>query len=294
MPILDKAQPATKLYKDPKVKALLVGPSKSGKTTSAVTIMEVLPKDQHALLVDVDLRASSVYGTPNLDILQVLEPDPRVATAWRDLGMLRTELWTKVRANKFPYGAIIVDGLTKLNTFSMNYVLTLRRTDGTTVATGLGGAPAQPHYTPQMQELARFVNSILPLPCHVIFTGHLDLYKDEHLGTLQYFPRVYGKTRTEIGSWFDETYLCHRHPVGKNDVIYEWITTGTDRTDFLGSSINKRGKLWTSPIKLDLDQSPAGFAKLLELSKGGAADAQTVTPVRTSTQALVPPITKTS
>jgi len=269
MPILDRAQPATKLRKDPKVKALLVGPSKSGKTTSACTIMEALPKDQRALLVDVDLRASSVYGTPNLDIIQITEPDPRVPTAWRDLTMLKTELWTQVRSSKFTYGAVIVDGLTKLNTFAMNYVLTLRTTSGQAVATGLGGAPAQPHYTPQMQELSRFVNSFIPLPCHVIFTGHLDLYKDEHLGTLQYFPRVYGKTRTEIGSWFDETYLCNRRSPAKNTIIHEWITTGTDRTDFLGSSINKLGKLWDSPVELDLDKSPAGFAKILELSKGG-------------------------
>lgn len=267
MPVLDKAQPSTKLRREAKVKALLVGPSKSGKTTSACTILAAMPESERALLVDIDLRASSVYGTPRLDVIQILEPDPMAPKAWTELKQLKSELWMLARKNEFPYGAIIFDGLTKINTIAMNYVLTLRTTKGDMVSRGLADSPAQPHYAPQMQELSRLVNSLIPLPCHIIFTGHLDLYKDDVLGTFQYFPRVYGKTRTEIGSWFDETYLCERASKGGGKMEHRWVTDGTTRNDFLGSSLNKRHKLWKSPLVLDLDKPKPGFAHILDLVK---------------------------
>ena len=268
MSILEKAKPATS-YRPQRgsyrIKALLLGASKGGKTTSACTV------PGKKLLLDMDRRLASVVGKEDLDILEIGDPtNPRT---WNEVVAAKNELWTAARAGNFPYSCVIFDGLTSMNRICMAYVLSLKRADGKPASMGFGGVgPAEHHYVPQMHLIIQFITSTLALPCHVIYTGHYDLFEEKGenesgipMKTLHYWPKIYGKTRTEVATWFDESYECYVGRDRRGKPQYFWQTIGEGRKDFLGSSLNTEGKLWESPFPVNLDEKPSGFAKLLSL-----------------------------
>ena len=267
------------------LRALQVGPSKSGKTTAACTMPG--PK----LIIDGEKRASSIIGFPDTTVLDVLDlaSSQSVASgttfdkvsamtavkAWNIFCDINNELWLKASKGEIdPQQTTIVDSLTALNHFSMMFLLSLNKSDGTPSEKGLGGGPAQAHYPGQMIQMMQLIISMRGLPCHIIFNGHLDLFEDKKTGELRYLPYMYGKTRGQVGSWFDETYETERKtdPVTRK-VSYFWNTAGSGQKDFIGSSLNRQGKLWTSPFEINLNENPCGFAKILKLrfgEKGGA------------------------
>jgi hypothetical protein len=271
MSILSKAVPATEMKPDRDsywAKVLLLGASKGGKTTSACT----MPGKK--LLVDMDRRKASALGLPDVDILDL--GDPTDSKTWNSAQLLKTELWSKARSGNFPYDCVIFDGVTALNRICMNYVLTLKKADGSKAGMGFGGVgPAEHHYPPQMHLIIQYITSTLALPCHVVYTGHYDLFEEKGIGTsglptktLHYWPKIYGKTRTEIATWFDESYECYAEGQRKGKGKYYWRTIGSGSMDFLGSSLNQGGKYWESPFEVNLDDSLCGFAKLFELRFG--------------------------
>lgn len=244
------------------IKALLVGGSGSGKTTGAMS----LPGKK--LLIDLDNRAESVAGFPDLDIIKILEPNLKKPVAWEQLNELLEELWEKAEEGEFPYKGVIIDGLTMAGRYAMNWVLEKALTaDGKKLSRGPGGSPAQPHYQPQMTMFSRVILGFIPLPCHVLFTGHLDMYEDQTLHTLHYWPKVMGKTRTEISNWFNETYECKKVE-GGDGIEYHWYTIGAGRSDFIKSSINSLGEHWEDPVVINFKDEPVGFEKLLKLRFG--------------------------
>jgi len=252
------------------IKGLLTGESGSGKTTGTMS----LPGKK--LLIDLDGRAESVAGFPDLRILKILEPNAKKPTAWEELNEVLNDLWEvkdecEESKDPFPYTSIIIDGLTMAGRYAMNWVMEKAITnDGKKLSRGPGGSPSQPHYQPQMTMFAKTVLGFIPLPCHIVFTSHLDLYQDKQLGTLKYYPKVIGNTRTEVSNWFNETYECVREE-GSNGVEYQWNTVGIGRTGFIKSSLNALGKYWDDPIVVDFDKEPVGFQKLLDIrfKKGG-------------------------
>jgi len=263
--MLEQAKPSTDYTPDKSylIKALLLGGSGSGKTTASMS----LPGKK--LLIDLDGRAECVAGFPDLEILKILEPNPKKPVAWEQLNELLEELWDKKEEEKsFPYDSIIIDGLTMMGRYAMNWVMEKALTnDGKKMSRGPGGSPAQPHYQPQMTLFSRTVLGFTPLPCHICFTGHLDMYEDQTLHTLHYWPKVMGKTRTEISNWFNETYECKKMD-GDDGVEYHWYTIGTGRSDFIKSSINSLGDYWEDPIIINFKEEPVGFQKLLGLRFG--------------------------
>jgi hypothetical protein len=125
-----------------KLKVLLAGPSGSGKTTSLCT----LPGKK--LIIDYDGRKASLAGLPNVEVIDLFDPDPRQPQAWAKAEKLREELWTLVRAKhpeqptlegKLPWDSIAECGLTSLTAYAMNWSLLLPGAGNR----GLGGAPAQ-------------------------------------------------------------------------------------------------------------------------------------------------------
>ncbi len=272
MGILDKAVPATDLTPQAEnywIRGLLAGPSKSGKTTSAMS----LPGKK--LLIDTDLRASSIAGRSDVKVLTFKEPTPSSPRAWQNLMYLYQELWIAASVtlkNKgkipFPYDAIIYDGITSMAHYAMNDALLLDPKHG------LGGTPAQQHWMPQMKMLSDLIRPSLGLPCHVIFTCHLDIIEmpikagknaPPESKSVVYLPKITGKLRTEISSWFDEAYLCTRQPGRDGTTDYFWKTSGdTDHIDWLGSSLNQTGKYWKDPVQVQVsDTKPWGFEMLL-------------------------------
>jgi hypothetical protein len=229
-----------------RIKALLVGDSGSGKSTSAVTI------SGRKLVFEADKRSESLAGFADVEIFDCEDWD--AVTEGLD------DLWASVREGSFPYSAVIFDSLTSLGRLAMNWSLELTDAKGKTTPRGLGGVPAQQHYFPQMHALSQLVLKAIPLPCHVIFTGHLDLYEDKVLNTIDIYPKVTGKIRTEVSSWFNETYLCVR----KNG-RYAWVTAPFGRYGFLKSAINQLGKYWTGDVELDFANPPTGFERILNI-----------------------------
>jgi len=265
MPILSEAKGAQSLSVAPRIKAFLAGDSGSGKTTSACSI------PGKKLLIDFDNRADSLVGLADLDILPCHEADSKLPKAWERALAIKTELHALARKATpeapFPYEAIIFDGLTSMGRIAMNWSLLLDPKKG------LGGSPAQHHYGPQMNQLADYVLTALTLPCHIIFTGHIELFEEQtDEGTRHIFlPKITGKLKTEVANWFNECYLCRRVSVerdGKRITEHHWYTSGRDKLRFFKSSLNQLGKFWTDPIIIDFDQQPTGFAKLLELRFG--------------------------
>lgn len=233
-------------------KVFLAGPSGSGKTQSLIT----LPGKN--LLVDCDNRAETLAGVENIDIYPCHEVDPRAPKAWDKLERLRKVIIYEIGAGIFPYTGVCFDGLTSMGRVCMNWALTLDP------GRGLGGSAARQHYGPQMDNLAKFVLSILALPINIVFTGHIELLEDDETGGHKFFPKIVGKLRTEVSNWFNETYYCYRaRDTKENKLRYYWQTAGSGKQEFFKSSLNNLNKYWSDPIELNFSaDGPHGFEDL--------------------------------
>lgn len=257
--ILNRAKPAEEIKRGTaKLEAALGGKSGSGKTVSAAL---TLPGKK--LLLDYDDRSESVAGYPDIKIIKILETPGQLGQAWRTSEALVDELWAQHRAGTLEYDAIIEDGLSKMNRICMNWALLLDS------KRGLGGSPAQQHYGPQMHNLASHIDKMKNLPVHYVLTLHLELFEDAEQGSHLFLPKMYGKTRTELGSWFNECYYCYHKSDKEGKQRWYWHTAGFGRMDFFKSAMNMpSGKFWEDPIEINLNETPAGFMKLLDLRYG--------------------------
>lgn len=240
-------------------KVLLTGPSGSGKTLGATTL------PGKVLLVDFDGRAETVIGEEKVEVLSCHEPDPRSPQAWQRAEAIRRQIILEVKQGVFPYDSVVWDGLTMLGRYGLNWALTLDP------KRGLGGAPAQQHYLPQMDNLAKFVLSTLALPLNILYTGHIELIEEADTGKIVYLPKITGKLRTEVANWFSETYFCFRQlDTEEKKLRYYWLTAGSGKKEFFKSTLNKLGKFWCDPIEIDFDKKSKGFGDLFERRFGQA------------------------
>lgn len=177
-----------------------------------------------------------------------------------------------VRHGVLPYDSIVEDGLTMMLRYAMNWSLMVDPSG----KTGLGGAPAQHHYMPQMHAVSNHIVSMKGLPVHYGLSAHLELIEDTERGGLKFLPKATGKMRTEIPSWFNETYHCFRETDAAKKVKYFLRTAGAGKWDFFKSSMNVLGKFWDDPIPVVFgkewpgDGSSVGFASLLDRRFGPA------------------------
>lgn len=264
--ILDYAKPAEEFDKESfRFKVALGGKSGSGKTTSAVL---TLPGKK--LLLDYDGRSESIAGYPDVEVIKepLLEPNPKSPVAWQRAEKLIDELWASYRKGELKYDAVIEDGLTMMNRICMYWALLLDP------KRGLGGSPAEQHYGPQMKNLADHILKMKALPVHYVLTFHLELFESKKEGAIMYLPKMYGKTRTEIGSWFNECYLCF-HKAGEKGEgeKYYWHTGGFGRYDFFKSALNNPvGRYWKDPLEIDLSRKTCGFKEILERRFGNVPE----------------------
>lgn len=232
-------------------KGMLVGPSKSGKTQASLTA------PGRKLVLDYDGRSETAAGWPRTKLISFHEPDPKSPIAWDKASDVRKELWALARKNELPFDTIVEDGLSTMNHAAMYSALLL---DG---RRGLGGAPAQQHWLPQIKYLRDHIRSMIGLPVNYILTGHFDLERDEAEGSIKYLPKTTRSLRTEIPNWFNEVYRSYREQT-KDGVKYFWQTSGTDKYDFFGSTLNHLGAFWIDPIPLDFSTpGPWGITALL-------------------------------
>lgn len=261
--MLAGAQPAQQITLETfRIKALLLGHSGSGKSTSAMSL------PGRKLVLEADGRSESLAGFPDVEILKLSD--------WDSVTTVAEELWGLAESSQpFPYSGLIWDGMTALGRLAMQWSLSLTDAKGKQTPRGLGDVPAQQHYLPQMYQFSKLILSVLPLPCHIVFTGHVDIYEDSVLNTIELYPKVTGKARTEVCAWFNETYWCHR----KKDA-YFWSTKPFGRHSFLKSAMNQLGRYWDGDIPIDFSSPPTGFELLLQQrfsQKGDSPDEQQLT-----------------
>lgn len=249
-----------------KIRALLLGESGGGKTTSATSL------PGRKLLVDLDLRSDAIAGVPATEVIRIVESDPDKPTAWNEAIQLRDEIWAAIKSNSFAYDGVIWEGFSSMTKLCMNFCLSLRTKTGQLAERGFGDTPAQHHYGPYMAEMSKFIFSCLSMPVHTIFSGHYYVYEDATTNKVEYWPKLYGNIRTEVGSWFNEVYSCYNLTQTikegtevKKKQKYYWQTASDAKFGFLKSSLNQLGKYWQSPIELNPSESSWGFQKLLDL-----------------------------
>ena len=270
--ILAKAQKSDDLKvmrENYKIRALLLGESGSGKTTSAIS----LPGKK--LLVDFDGRAEAIAGAAGVEVIRIFESDMDKPTAWNEAISLRDEIWAAIKAGTFSYEGVIWEGFSSMTKFCMNFCLSLRTKSGQLAERGFGDTPAQHHYGPYMSEMSKFIFNCIAMPVHTVFTGHYYVYEDATTNKIEYWPKLFGNLRTEVGSWFNETYHCYNltqtikeGAETKKKQKYYWQTASDTKFGFLKSSLNQLGHYWQSPVELNPSETPWGFEKLLELRFG--------------------------
>lgn len=250
------------------IKAFLAGPTGAGKTLSATTLPRINGKP--LLLLDLDGRAETVAGEPGIEILPLYDDRPESPRAWEAVETVRKELVSIARRCKkdgspFPYSGIIEDSLSMLAVIAMNSALLLDN------KRGLGGAPAQQHWMPQITYLRKHINAMRVLPCHYVLTSHFELIVDGDSNEIKILPKVTRSLRTELPSWFNESYRCYREQT-KDGVSYFWMTMGTGKYEFFKSALNKKGKYWKDPVQINFDDPPVGFERLIQLRFGKEKD----------------------
>lgn len=258
-------------------KVLNIGESKSGKTSGFKTF----PGKKLAIGLTPRTRPA-LAGTPDLQLIEIFEREQErkvvrqsaeysvVPRAWDDLWYVIADLWELNQSDEpFPYDSIMVDDLTAAGHYAMNHTLSLKKKNGEEVPKGLAGAAAQQHYVPQMALMRRlFYTMLLPLPCHIYVTGHITYKENPDTNIAQYYPKVYGNLREEIGSWFDEVYESVREEkidpkTRVRKLQFMWKTRGYGLKQFIGSTIYTG----EDPFIVDLNEKPCGFEKIISLRR---------------------------
>lgn len=243
MKVLERAKPAQELNSDTyKVRCLSVSEgSGDGKTKSACTIFG------KKLLIDLDGRAETVAGYPDIDVIKIIEKDVKNPKAWDEMVKLKEELWKATEMDPYPYDSIIVDGLTEMFRICMYWVLKLDAGG----KFGIADSPAEQHYGPQMKHVADWIRSVIGLPVHLIVTAHEEVKEIKKTGRTIIAPLATGKLRIEIPKWFNETYFNIRERDKENNVKFFWYTQAFDKHNYLKSSMNDMQQYWEDPVPLD-------------------------------------------
>lgn len=264
MSIADEITKAEDMNDLPTTNIMLTGPSGAGKTTFLATMIGP------SLLINIDNRAESLRGFKGIDIIDCYEKSDQ-ATAWMRLVRIQQWLTSLARKDNLPYANVMLDSATSGYAIAMNFALTLD------TKYGLGGAPAQQHYLPQMYNFMKTLGKLLALPCNTIMTAHEQLEKNEMSGELIYLPMATGKNRQELPKAFNEVYYLWRKPNQDGSYSFFANTQGEVKRDYLHSSLNQGGTFWKDPVSLTYDflpffkgdeQKPQGFTKLLLLRYG--------------------------
>lgn len=219
------------------VKALVLGSSGSGKTIASITF------PGKKLIADFDNKISSAanFYAGQKDILDSVEvrqygkmPIKGDAKAGRKSRMQSflddiQELYTlQNNKQKLPYDTIVIDTLTTLVDSIMEdyrYVsqLGIKRPNQ--------DQNSQQDYGLLAVHLKQIITGILALDCHVLFTGHTQLAKDESSGIITNEVLMPGQMSSKLGIYFEEVYFAKMNQAG----AYVWQTKGDAKTAFCRS-----------------------------------------------------------
>jgi hypothetical protein len=216
------------------VKAAILGTSGAGKTIAALTF------PGKKLIADFDNKISSAanFYAGNKEVLEAVEVrqygkmpimgdqktgrKPRMKQFLDDIQELYNLQNTK---QKLPYDTIVIDTLTTLVDSIMEdyrYVsqLGIKRPNQ--------DQNSQQDYGLLAVHLKQIITGILSLDCHVLFTGHTQLMKDDQSGMITNEILMPGQMSSKLGIYFEEVYFAKMNSSGQ----YVWQTRGDNKTNF--------------------------------------------------------------
>lgn len=215
------------------VKSLVLGNSGAGKTIAAITF------PGRKFIADFDNKISSAAnfyaGNKELENVEVkqygkmpIKGDQATGRKSRMQSFLADiqELFDlQNKKQKLPYDTIVIDTLTTLVDSIMEdyrYVsqLGIKRPNA--------DQNSQQDYGLLAVHLKQIITGILALDCHVLFTGHTQLMKDDQSGIITNEILMPGQMSSKLGIYFEEVYFAKMNSSGQ----YVWQTRGDNKTNF--------------------------------------------------------------
>lgn len=181
-------------------KGLIIGDSGAGKTCFAAGF-------GRTYVLDFDNKISSAAAfyrhSPQIEKIDYdnYAPTDTKGTAFEKANQKLGE----IKKALGDYETIVIDSLTTLSDEAMKWIM--RINPGTKRnATKGAQAPALQDYGIFRIFMKDFIQQVINLPCHVIFTAHIQIEKDETTGQILRSPMLAGKLSRELPIYFPEVW----------------------------------------------------------------------------------------
>lgn len=206
-------------------KILMVGDSGAGKTTASAS----MPGPVHIADFDGKVVSAAQY----LKTFNPAQLDLVDFTDYSDFGKFSGKKITAVeqfnkdigdfaKQDPFPFKTIVVDSLTLFSDASMEYLMRLNPGVKRSVTNGVQ-IPALQDYQMARLWFKQIISAMLALPCHIVFTAHIQTEKDELSGQIIRSPMMAGKLSKELPIYFGEVWRAYRDDKGEH-----WAQTQSD------------------------------------------------------------------
>lgn len=200
---------------------LLLGPSGTGKTSFLATMPA-------PYVADFDNGLTSIMGR-DVEADQFHDPDPDNPTAYLEFKKVLKRWRDKPERETF-----CVDSLT---TFSNAIFKWAMKENGR-----LNQQPSQGDWGKAINEVTKALGAISTLKCNVVMTAHLQVERDELLGSIKYGPLIYGRGLPgSIPIYFDEVYLTTVSAKPGAPAVYRLRMHPDQRYDIIKSGMNRLG-----------------------------------------------------
>jgi len=241
-----KASDAT--VESERLKAMLIGPFGSGKSTFASTCpgpIYVFDFDEHILGYR---ERDDVY----------YDQFPMSAQGWVKLEKVIREVALDVKAGK--YKTVVVDSITAMQDIAMQRALQIDPKKGDDE-----GPIWNVHFNIVKNLMEAKLRMIISWPCNLVFSCHWDFKKDKQGNIISADPKIQGDLSVKIPGLFNEIYACETVTVGNITKFHmNLVTKGVYKARSLYS-----GKFRLLPDKLpnDYNELKKALDKLIEDGK---------------------------
>jgi hypothetical protein len=191
----------------PPLHALIYGDSGAGKTFS----LQTLPKPIFVFCSDPDGMVT-LRGIPDIDFIYIVETEKSHGTVQLEKALFEFE--SKLLTQ---YKSVAFDSITTLTDIIMNHCIRLTGRDPLDLfpskkgkETGVLLGPNQQDYGNEMTLIHRLIAKVLSWPINIVFTGHVEITKDQLSGRVFGSPMVTGKLKGRLPNLFTEVYYVKR------------------------------------------------------------------------------------
>jgi len=199
----------TTVLQSAKIKALLIGKSKTGKTSTALTLN---PETTLILSAESGLLP---LAKKNFAVWEIECFDDMIESYKR---LLDPEMQKKFKV-------IFVDSLTEINELAKEQIL---KVDRPGVGKNKDMMTIQDYGVLQTRMIG-LVRKYRDLPYHIIFTALEDNVKDEQTGGISYVASLNGKFGTNVAGYFDEVFRMETKQEGDKVTRY-FFTAKIEKT----------------------------------------------------------------